>query len=120
MKIKKRDLEVLSNVINATEGILSLAESRIRDTFAKPLKEVTDTMIADREKIYVKFCMNKEDGSPDLTTNNQFQFKNEVVEDLYKEIDILLQEEVEINHPATFKAILEQTTYKPKINTRRR
>ena len=113
--LTKNKLEVLFLAIRGTEGVLSLAESRIRDAFMKPLTEATKTFEEDRKVIYEKFCTKDEEGNPDLTDNN-YHFQKEVLEGLHKEIETLYAEEVElpVASKESLKLILERTEYKPK------
>jgi len=117
MQIKKSSLEILSSVLTGTEGVLTLADARIRDSFAKKLKEHVDTFVADREKIYVKFCLKDKKDKPDLLNGTQFQFKAEVLKDMNPELDILLAEEVKLEcpNPKKIKEFIEKTEYMPKI-----
>lgn len=113
MKIKKGNLEVLFNVVKGTEGVLSLSESRARDAFAKPLKELVETFINDRNSIYDSFSISKE-LQPDGKTITWI-FPPEKQEEIQKELETLVSEEVEVEAAPVVKEILEKTTYSPKI-----
>lgn len=115
MKIKKSSLEVLFNFAKGTEGILSLSESRIRDSFLKPLVDSTTDFIQDRNKIYETFSSTKEELPDNQVT---YHFPTEKQEEVQAEVNLLLQEEVEVNfsdNPQQIKSILEKSEYKPKI-----
>lgn len=117
MKLSKKYLEVFFYTIKGTEGILSLSESRIRDSFIKPLAEATETYLKDRTKIYETFCMKKEDGTPDLLVQEKttsYQFPPERLDEINKELTTLSEEEVDLDVPEKLKEILEKTDYKPK------
>lgn len=113
MKLQKRHLEITFLAFKGTEGVLSLKESRIRDSFMKSLTEVTMTFEEDRKAIYEKFCNKKEDGTPD-TEDGQYHFDTAVLPDVNEELRILLDEEVEIETPVGLKETLEKTEYRPK------
>ena len=118
MKIKKLSLETLFNFAKGTENVLSLTESRVRDSFIKPLSEITQTYFDDRNKIYLAFCLKKEDGTPDFKNGNQYQFPSEKLSEINKELLILANEEIEVNfsdNPQQIKGILEKSEYKPKL-----
>lgn len=118
MKLKKSSLEALFSLTKGTEGVLNLQESRVRDSFIKPLQEVTQTYFDDRNKIYLEFCNKKEDGSPDLLEGDKYQFPKDKLEEINKELLTLADEEVEVNttdNPAQIKGILEKSEYKPKV-----
>jgi len=115
MKLKKSTLEVFSSALAGTEGVLGLADARIRDRFAKELKEATDLFIAEREKIYLKFCLKNKKGAPDLLNGTQYQFKREVVDEMMPEIKLLDEEEVELSDQPKIKEYLDKTEYTPKI-----
>lgn len=116
MKILKKQLEVLFLSLKGTENVLTLAESRIRDSFIKQVASELDTFYADRKKIFEKFCIKDEDGKP-LVKNDQYNFENEVLEELNAEITTLLNEEVSIptEHEVALKVFITKTEYKPKL-----
>ncbi len=118
MTIKKANLEVFFYALKGTEGVLTLAESRVRDAFIKPLAEYTDTYLKDRQKIFETFCLKKEDGTNDLKTEKDgtqsYQFPTEKLEEINKELKTLAEEEVELEAPEKLKEILEKTEWKPK------
>lgn len=115
MQIKKQHLEVFFLALRGTENVLSLAESRIRDSFMKPLAEVTETYVNDRNKIYVAFCKKDEDGKPAWVDGNKYEFDNEKVEEINKELTTLAEEEVELTPPLFLKEMIEKTEWKPKV-----
>ena len=105
MKIQKKHLTPLYLALKETDGVLSLKEARVRDQLLKPLLEVTKTFEEDRTKIYATYGELKD---------NQYHFKPEDVETVNKEVTELYAEEVELPDVAGIKAIIENTTYKPK------
>lgn len=118
MKVKKIHLEVFYNTVRGTEGVLGLADSRIRDAFLKPLGEATDAMVKERVAIYEKFCDKKEDGTAD-THGEQYHFSKEVLPEANKELELFAKEEVEVPFvwgvtAEKLKEIIEKSTYKPK------
>lgn len=115
MKLKKLQLEPLFNLAKGTESTLSLAESRIRDSFIKPLSEIVQTYYDDRNVIYKIFCLKTEDGESDLLDGDKYQFPKGELDKINKELQILADEEVEVNFPDSVKDILEKSDYKPKI-----
>lgn len=110
--MKKSNLEVLFNVLKGTEGVLNLAESRRRDVYLKPVLTALETFYKDRNTIFEKFCTKKEDGTPDIH-EEKYSFPPESLDELNKEIEVLLNETVEI--PGDVKDLLEKSEYKPKI-----
>lgn len=115
MKIQKKELEAVFNLVKATDGFLSLQDARVRDTFIKPLADVTQTYFNDREAVYKHFCIKKGDGTPDMAEGNQYQFAPESVESLNKEVKTLGNEEADVDFPEGIKAILEGSAYRAKI-----
>jgi len=115
MKIKKVQLETLFNVTKGTEGVLTLAESRVRDTFIKPLLEHTQRYLEDKQTIYKEYCLKDEKGEPQLVDGDKYEFPKEKLEEINKELVTLSDEEVELETPENIKEILEKTTYLPKI-----
>jgi len=116
MKAKKLHLEILFNLTKGTFGVLGLAEARIRDSFIKPLQAKYQEYLAQREEIFKTFCIKDEQGNPALVNGNQYEFPNEKLEELNKELVILADEEVEVyttDNPKQVKAILEKSEYKP-------
>lgn len=112
MKVKKKKLEVLFNVVKGTEGALSLAESRSRDGFIKPLQDATQTFIVDRNKIYDTFATKREEKGDGMIS---WEIPPEKTEEIKTELSVLLEEEVDIEAPANLKDIIEKTNYKPKV-----
>lgn len=111
MQIKKKYIEVIYLVLKGTEGILSLAESRVRDNFLKSLGY--ETFVGERNKIYEHYCDKKEDGSPDVD-DGSYHFQKQDLEVLNKELLTLLDEEVKVEAPESLKEIIEKTNYRPK------
>lgn len=114
MQLQKKYLETFYLTLKGTEGVLSLAHSRVRDSFLIPLTEALKTFEEDRKAIYAKFAIKKYGDMPDLADGN-YHFKPEAVPEVTKEVEILLNEEVELTPPALLKDIMEQSTYKPKV-----
>lgn len=115
MNIQKGKLEVLLNFTKGTTGLLTLAESRIRDTFAKGVADKTQEYLNEREEIYKHFCIKKEDGTPDLKDGNKYQFNPADLDAINAELKTLADEEVEITKPDGIKEILEKSEYKPQM-----
>lgn len=114
MQIPKRYLETFYQTLKGTEGVLGLADSRVRDAFMKPLTEATQTFEAERKAIYERFCTKNEDGTPD-TQDGNYHFEPTDLADVNAELQTLLGEEVELTPPTKLKELLEQSTYKPKV-----
>lgn len=118
MKLKKLYLEILFNFAKGTEGILSLSESRARDSFMKPLGDALNDFYKQREAIYQHFCIKNEDGTVKWINGNQYEFLKTDVEAINKELVVLSDEEVDVNftdNPGQIKTILEKSDYKPKV-----
>ena len=118
MKIKKSDLETLFNLTKGTEGVLNLSEARARDSFIKPLSDVTQSYYDQREAIYKHFCIKNEEGTPDLKDGNKYQFNPKQLDEINAELKTLGDEEVEVNftdNPQLIKEILEKSAYTPKL-----
>lgn len=113
MNLEKRYLETLFLLVKGTEGVLNLAEGRIRDRFMKGLTETVKTFEEERKVIYEKFCNKHEDGSPDIADGN-YHFDPANIPDVNKELETLYSETVEIQTPAEIKDFVERTEYKPK------
>lgn len=114
MKVYKKYLELLVLLVQGTNGILSLKESRIRDTFARKLNEEYAIFVAEREEIYKKFCVKNEKGEPEIK-NNQYSFEPDILEEINKELVDLGEEKVEILPLGPVKMFLELSAYKPKV-----
>lgn len=114
MLLAKSRLETLHRVLCGTEEALSLPDARIRDRFSKMFTELLKTFEEDRKKIYEKFCDKLEDGTPD-TSNNEYKFNQDVLEELNAELATLGAEEVEFTVPEKLKEILEKSNYFPKL-----
>lgn len=113
MKIKKRLLETGFKALMATEH-LTLKESRIRDAFLKDFTDLLQTFENDRKKIYEKFCTKDINGQPQIK-DNTYSFGEADATVLIKEIEELLEEEVEIKSSPEIKKFLEETSYNPKF-----
>lgn len=114
MKLQKKYLEVFYKTVVGTEGVLTLAEGRVRDSFMKPLTEVTKQLEEDRKKIYETYCEKDKTGNPDIT-DDQYHFKTKDVPKVNKELIALYDEEVELPDEKRMKDIIERTQYKPKV-----
>jgi len=113
--VENRHLEVLFQALKGTEGILPLAGSRVRDSFLKLVGPVLDTFYENRKKIYEKFCLKNEDGTPDIK-NDLFHFPKESVPEMNEELELLLSETVDFDlpFPEIVKNAIQDTEYKPK------
>lgn len=114
MQIKKSSLEVLFLTLKGTEGILNLADARIRDTFLKPVIESYETFIKERTTIYETFCDKKEDGTPDIE-DNRYKFSKEVQAQADAELKTLYDEEITLETPEKLKEFMEKSEYNPKV-----
>ncbi len=117
MQVKKSNLETFFKVLRATDGTLSLADSRIRDAFMKPLGEAVDNMVKEHLAILEKFCKKNEDGTPD-TEGGNYKFAKEVQADADAELRTLQEEVVDVEYkwgvgPTKLKEIVENSPYKP-------
>ncbi len=112
MKIQKKYLEVLYKTIKGTEGVLTLAEGRIRDNFMKPLFDATEQFENDRKKIFEQYCVKEEDGTPKIIDSN-YHFSKDEAEIVNKEVTTLIEEDVELPEEPRIKEIIERTQYKP-------
>lgn len=113
MQLEKKYLEVFLNILSGSTE-LSLKEARVRDSVLDELVPKTELFIKDRETIYKKFCVKKEDGSPDIK-DNKYTFNPEEIEELTKELELLVEEKVDFSTKPELKSILENTKYKPEI-----
>lgn len=113
MRIQKKYLVLFYKLL--TETKLNLVDSRVRDEFFKDLLEKTKDFEQARQTIFKEFCIKDEEGIPKLTGKNEFQFEDEKVDELTKEINTLLDEEVEFNikNPDKIKEFIENTKYEP-------
>lgn len=114
MKIDKKYLEILVNVLRETDGVLALKEARIRDSFLIPLSDAYNQFVQDRVKVYEHFCDKNADGTPDIS-DNKYHFKNEVLEELNKELGDLHAETVELDIPPGLPVMLELSGFKPRL-----
>lgn len=113
MNLQKRYLELFINVLNSTEP--GLAGSRLRDSVLKSITQETEDFFKARTTIYETFCNKDEEGKPDVS-DNQYKFKKEVLDEVNKELNTLLDEEIEvkITDADRIKELIESTNYKPK------
>lgn len=117
MKVKKQNLEVFFKVLRGTDGVLSLQDARVRDAFMKPLGAAVDTMGAERNKIYDKYCTKDEDGNPD-TTDGRYKFEKDIVEEVNAELALFMEEVVDVPYEwgvgaTKLKEIVDKSQYKP-------
>lgn len=114
MKIQKKCLEVCFLALKETE--LSLADSRVRDAFLNKLNEAIKTLYTERVAVMEKFCTKKEDGTPDLNDKGEYHFTPDVVEEFAKELETLINEEIEVSgEKEKIATIITETKYKPKF-----
>lgn len=114
MQVQKSHLESFFQALKGTEGVLSLKESRVRDSFIKSLAEALETFYKERTAIYQAYCLTKEDGTCDIK-DDKYHFPPEKLPDINQELQTLHAEEVELDTPAGLKEIMEKTTYAPKV-----
>lgn len=115
MKIKKASLTALYLAAKETDGLLTLAEARIRDSFLKEITPELRTFEEDRKVIYEKFCkLDEKTGKCDLSDGN-YHFESSVLETLNKELVTLYEEESDITVPQNINVVISKTTYQPKI-----
>lgn len=114
MKIQKRSLEVLFEVLKEVKG-LKLAEARIRDSIILELAGKIDELVKSRRTVFETFCTKNEEGKPVPDDNGQFTFPTENIAEMNKELIILLDEEVEIKDESKLKEFIEKTDYEPKF-----
>lgn len=114
LTIPKKQLEVLYQTLKGTEGQISLTQARARDLFMKKVTDALETFYADRKKIYETFCTRDADGNPDIK-NNLYTFEKEKAEEMQKEFNVLLAEEVTVEVPFhdVIKSVINNTGYKP-------
>lgn len=115
MKIKKLHAEILFATIKGAEGILSLADSRIRDAFLKDFVEDVKTYLNDKSGIYQTFCKKDEDGNPALVDGDKYEFEKKDLEEINKELLILSEEEIDVPACDKLKEFIEKSEYKPKV-----
>jgi len=119
MLLYKKELEVIFKALKATNGVLSLAEARIRDAILKQLIDFINEFNSAKNAIFTKLC--DKDGDTAKTTSNPdgtttFHFATpEQREELTKEIQILNDESVELSASTQLATILEKTSYKPEF-----
>jgi len=113
MQLEKKYLVTLYQLVQGTEGVLTLAEGRIRDAFNKPLYDHTHQYETDRVKIYENYC-DKKDGKPDIS-DGKYHFNKKNTPLVEKELQTLNSEEIELPDTKGIKEIIERTQYKPKI-----
>lgn len=116
MKIKKKNLEMLTTILLECKGI-SLKDGRVRDSVLKELKGFMVDFYRDQKIIVEKFCDKDEQEVPITTKVKgkiEYTFKPDVKIELNKEMDLFLAEEVEVFCPADLKKIAEATSYQPE------
>ncbi len=94
MKLKKSQIEAVATAINYP--IKNFSDARKRDVFMKSLQEQFKLFTEQQQAIYTEFCEKDEEGKPSLIEENKYQFKNEVLPDLDKELGTLYNEEIEV------------------------
>jgi hypothetical protein len=114
MQITKRELEPIFLAVKGTEGVLSLKDARVRDSFMKPLTEALMSFEKERNAVYDQFCIKTEDGQPDLS-DGSYHFDKGEIEKVNEELKTLIAEPVELTPPAGLKEILERSEYKPRV-----
>lgn len=112
--MQKKYLELFYKTLANTNP--KLAEARIRDSVLKDIKEEVDKLTADRLKIYETLCDKKEDGTLDKKDNGDgsflFSFKEQgKMEELIKEVETLVNEEIDIKISPKVKEFLPNTNY---------
>lgn len=113
MTTEKKNLELLYLVLKETK--LTLTDARIRDRFMKSVGEQYEAFQKDRTAIYHEYCDKNEVGEPEITDGN-YHFKNEVLEQVNKELNILYNEQVgfEPQQKEKIKEFIESTLYSTK------
>jgi len=114
MQIKKKILEPLLKTLQGTEGLLDFRTSRIRDKFVLELIEITNRFLKDKSKIINLFCKRDENDKP-IMIDNKFQFKEEDIEEINKELVTLYEEKENIEFPEEITEIIKKSNYKPLI-----
>lgn len=109
--MQKKHLEVAYQALSETS--LSLSQARIRDAILNKLKPVIEQYYQDRKKVFETFCRKDENGKPEIIDDN-YKFDQSVQEELVKELNTLLNEEVDIEITDEVKEIINNTNYKPK------
>lgn len=109
MKLQKKYLEVFYKVIKGYKTD-KMSQARLRDSFLRTAGEPLDQFIKDRNVIYVNFCKKNEDGTPDIK-EDKYAFEPQVIEEVTKELQTLLDEEIEIEVPAEVKDMIEESSY---------
>ena len=85
MKIQKKYIETLYKVISGYKTP-KMALGRIRDGFLRTLAPFVDQYGKDKQEIYEKFCIKKEDGTPDIK-DDKYHFEKEKLTEINEEID---------------------------------
>ena len=113
MLVQKQHLQTFLDVLMGTQGVLNLADSRIRDMFMKKIVAFIETYTEEKNKIYAQFALKKEDGTPDIDDGN-YHFDPKDVIQINEELMILAKEEVELSGVSKIKSFIEQSEYKPR------
>jgi len=113
MNIQKKYLTLFYKTLKETK--LNLVDSRIRDEFFKDLTGKLQDFEQARQTIFKEFCVKDENGEPKFTDKNEYQFENDKTADLTKELETLLDEEIEltVKNPDKIKEFIEKTEYQP-------
>lgn len=109
MLLYKKEIEVIFKALRDTAGVLSFAESRIRDAVIKELITHVNELNTAKNDIFKKFA----DTSTELPGGQvNYHFPPESVESVTHEVNILLDETVEVDE--RFVTFIDKTTYKPE------
>ena len=108
--MKKEYLEILHKVLTKTD--LGLSDARVRDNFIRDLEKHLDIFYSDRKKILETYCNKDEDGKP-IVTDDKYIFSE--IEEVNKQIELLVAEEVDLKLSEAVKAFINKTNYKPKV-----
>lgn len=114
MTTEKKNLELLYTVLKETKP--NLSNARIRDRFMKPIVEQYETFQKDKKDIYLEYCDKNDEEEPEISDGN-YHFKNEILDQVNKELDVLCNEKVvfEPQEKEKIKELIETTIYFPKL-----
>lgn len=114
MRIKKKQLELLSKIIIATTP--RFVEARFRDRFFKKLSEEFKQFNEDRIKLCEGLSKLDAEGKP-IIVDGQFQIEDDKKDELEKEFDILKEEDISIilegDEASRLVRLIESTNYTP-------
>lgn len=113
MEVEKKQLQTFYDVLKGTEGILNLADSRLRDKFMDQIAIHAQTYAREKDKVYIAFARKKDDGTVDII-NNQYHFDPADVQKVNEELITLSNEKVELTGVNKIKDFIEVSEYKPK------